>query len=135
MDPLNNASNAVVFGHLGQYYVGQYYVGLGSGLVAQFYVDRPAFRAVVLHEFAHLYNADINKSYFTVALWQAFLVLVTPLVPAGASLLWYRPDWDSVYSIIWNSIVAINYETGFSTSRGVTFLPLKSASGCGGASP
>lgn len=87
-DPLNSGCNAVAFGRLRRYYV-----GLDNGVVAQFYADRPVFRATVLHEFAHLYNRDINKTYTTVALWQAFLV--ASIVPTGASLLWY---WESVPS-------------------------------------
>jgi hypothetical protein len=38
-------------------------VALGGGLVTQFYSDRPRFRAVVLHELAHLRNADVDKIY------------------------------------------------------------------------
>lgn len=98
--PLNSTSNAVAFGRLGRYYI-----DLSGGLVAQYYTDRPAFRAVVLHEFAHLHNADINKTCFTVALWQAFLV--TSIVPVGASLLWRSLDWDGVYTIVWHSVVAL----------------------------
>ena len=44
-NPLNSRSSGLAFGRLGRYYV-----ALTGGLVAQFYTDRPAFRAVVLHE-------------------------------------------------------------------------------------
>jgi Zn-dependent protease with chaperone function len=75
-NPLDAAANGLAFGRLGRYYV-----YLGRGLVNQFYSSRPAFRAVVLHELAHLRNRDVDKTYFTVALWQAFvLAALLPLV-------------------------------------------------------
>ena len=49
------------------------YVQLSGGLVGQFYADRSSFEAVVLHELAHLKNADIDKTYLTVAVWHAFV--------------------------------------------------------------
>jgi Zn-dependent protease with chaperone function len=76
---LNRARSGLAFGHLGQYYV-----VLPGGLVTQFDTDRPAFRAVVLHELAHLRNADVDKTYCAVALWPAFLV--TAVVPFAATL-------------------------------------------------
>src|SRR5439155_7766392 len=54
--------------------LGRYYVALTGGLVTQFYTDRPAFRARLLHELAHLKNADVDKTYFSVAILPAFLV-------------------------------------------------------------
>jgi Zn-dependent protease with chaperone function len=33
------------------------------------------FRAVVLHEFAHIRNGDVTAAYATIALWRAFLTL------------------------------------------------------------
>jgi hypothetical protein len=66
---------------------------LTGGLVTTFYTDREAFRAVVLHELAHLRNGDVDKTYFTMALWYAFLAIaVLPLLPTlhdeGASTIW-----------------------------------------------
>jgi len=70
-NPLNLTSGALAFGRLRGYYV-----ALSGGLVTQFYTDQPAFRAIVLHELAHLRNADVNKTYFTVAIWWAFVAVV-----------------------------------------------------------
>ena len=70
-NPLNPTISGLAFGRLGRYYV-----ALTGGLVTQFYMDQAAFRAVVLHELAHLRNADVDKTYFTVAIWQAYVILV-----------------------------------------------------------
>jgi Zn-dependent protease with chaperone function len=76
--PLSRMPTGLAFGNLKQQYV-----SLSGGLVKQFYTDRPAFRAVVLHELAHLRNADVDRTYVTVALWQAFLLAA--LLPFAAS--------------------------------------------------
>lgn len=70
-NPLEPATRALAFGRFGKYYV-----GLSGGLVIQHQTDPAAFRAVLRHELAHLRNRDINKTYFTVAIWPAFLVAV-----------------------------------------------------------
>jgi TPR repeat protein/Zn-dependent protease with chaperone function len=77
-NPLNPAKTGQAFGCFGRYYI-----ALSGGLVTQFYTDRPTFRAVVLHELAHLKNEDIDKTYFTVAIWQAFVIAA--LVPFAVS--------------------------------------------------
>lgn len=80
-NPLNRVSTAVAFGRRGRYYV-----ALSGGLVTQFFTDRAAFRAVLLHELAHIRNADVGKTYFTIAVWRAFLLVA--LLPASAGLVW-----------------------------------------------
>jgi len=90
-NPLNPAIDGVTFGHFGSYYI-----ALSGGLVAQFYIDRPAFQAALLHELAHLRNADVDKTYFAVALWQAFVLV--GLTPFAGSLIYNSiVDRDSVY--------------------------------------
>ena len=79
-DPLSRSTSGVVFGH-----PGRKFVALGGGLVVQFYSDQPAFRAVMYHEIAHLYNKDVNKTYFTVALWRAFVAAA--LIPMAFNLI------------------------------------------------
>ncbi len=69
-NPLNTTSSGLAFGRLGKYYV-----ALSGGLVTQFYTDPSAFRAVLLHELSHLKNADVDKTYFATAIWQAFLLV------------------------------------------------------------
>lgn len=73
-NPLNPTSSGLAFGRWGRYYV-----SLTGGLVAQFYIDRAAFRAVLLHELSHLRNGDVNKTYLAVAIWRAFVAVA--LVP------------------------------------------------------
>ncbi|MFC4115149.1 M56 family metallopeptidase [Nonomuraea zeae] len=59
-------------------------LGLDAGLITKLVADRAAFRAVVLHELAHLRNADVDRTYLTVAFWRAFIVVA--LVPVTVSL-------------------------------------------------
>ncbi|MFQ6013947.1 MAG: M48 family metalloprotease [Anaerolineae bacterium] len=96
-NPLNPASSGLAFGRLGRYYV-----ALTGGLVTQFYTNRPAFRAVMLHELAHLRNGDVNKTYFTVAIWQAFVVAA--LLPLIVSLL-FGGAWSYLFDLGWRVLV------------------------------
>jgi Zn-dependent protease with chaperone function len=72
--PTNPAISGLAFGRLGRYHV-----ALSGGLVSRFYTDPAQFRAIVLHELAHLHNRDVDRTYFTVAIWYAFLLVA--LVP------------------------------------------------------
>jgi Zn-dependent protease with chaperone function len=74
-------ANAVVHGHFGRYAV-----RLDMGLVKLFGTNRSAFKATLLHEFAHIRNRDVDITYLTVALWHVFLVGV--LVPFVAVAGW-----------------------------------------------
>jgi Peptidase family M48 len=47
--------------------------------VTLFSTDRASFRAIVLHELAHLGDADVNKTYFSLASWWAFVIVA--LIP------------------------------------------------------
>ena len=76
---------------------GRYYIAMGRSLVNAYETNRAIFRAVMRHELAHLRNADIEKTYFTIALCAAFGVVgMLPLVvmlldnPAGltVSMTW-----------------------------------------------
>jgi Zn-dependent protease with chaperone function len=69
--PLNPVSSGLAFGRFGKYFV-----AITGGLVTQYYTDREAFRSVILHELAHLRNKDVDKTYLTVAAWQAFIFVV-----------------------------------------------------------
>lgn len=68
------STSAVAFGR-----PGRYTVCLDGGLVARRRADPSGFRAVVLHELAHIRNGDVTIAYATVALWRAFLTVI--LVP------------------------------------------------------
>jgi Zn-dependent protease with chaperone function len=77
--PLDAAPGGVAFGRLGRYYL-----SLTGGLVGLYATDRARFRAIMRHELAHLHNADVDKTYLAVAVWQAFVVAA--LLPAAFSL-------------------------------------------------
>ncbi|MFD8542882.1 M48 family metalloprotease [Streptomyces sp. NPDC059649] len=83
--PAEVTAGAVVFGRLRRYTV-----CLHGGLVARRRQDPAGFRAVVLHELAHLRNRDVDVTYATVALWRVFLVAVLP-----AYLVWIALDLRS----------------------------------------
>jgi hypothetical protein len=82
VNPRNSSVSGLAFGRLGRRYV-----SLNAGLLMKFYVDRPTFRAVVLHELAHLRNADVDKTYFSVAIGIAFAMAA--LLPLAVSLVYY----------------------------------------------
>lgn len=73
-NPLDSRVSGLAFGHLRRKFV-----ALSGGLVSLFYSDRAAFRAVALHELAHLRNGDVDKTYFSLAIRPAFMV--TALLP------------------------------------------------------
>ena len=98
-NPFNPNVNAIAFGR-----IGQNYLGLSGALLTTYRTDEPAFRAVVRHELAHLGNADVSKTYLTVALWWAFVVVV--LVPSGAAFVWRRMDNKVLYTIATQGIAS-----------------------------
>ncbi|MFC6082500.1 M48 family metalloprotease [Sphaerisporangium aureirubrum] len=59
-------------------------VQLDAGLVTTFVTDRAGFRAVVLHELAHLRGGDVDWTYLTIAVWWSFVAVA--LVPLGVVL-------------------------------------------------
>ena len=81
INPGRVTTNAVVFGR-----PGRHTVCLDGGLVARRLADPTGFRAVVLHELAHIRNRDVLITYATVALWRTFLIAV--LVPQAVLLGW-----------------------------------------------
>lgn len=80
-NPLNSAITGLAFGR-----PRRHYVALSGGLVTKYYTDPHAFRAVVLHELAHLRNADIDKTYFAVSVWYAFIGIA--LIPFLLTAEW-----------------------------------------------
>lgn len=99
LNPLNPAPTGLAFGH-----VRQRYIVINGGLVRQFYQDMPAFRAVVFHELGHLYNADVDKTYFSVSVWQAFVIVA--LVPFLVVLL-SRPFSQFFYGMGWRALALV----------------------------
>lgn len=99
-DPVSHHTGAVVFGRRRNRIV-----CLDAGLVALRTRDVDSFRAVVLHELAHLRNRDVTITHATLALWRAFLVVTLlpyALVAVDPMLLSARPldppEW-SRYSL------------------------------------
>ena len=105
-NPLNPVCTGLAFGRLGRYYV-----AISGGLVTQFYTDRVVFRAVLLHELAHLRNGDVDKTYFTVAIWWAFLV--GAVLPWGITLFGLPVIYLLQFSLIWRllALAALVYLT------------------------
>ncbi|MDI1461230.1 M48 family metalloprotease [Catellatospora sp. KI3] len=60
-------------------------VVLDAGLIMRYGTDPDAVRAVVRHELAHLGNRDVASTYFSIALWRAFVL--AGLLPFAALLL------------------------------------------------
>ncbi|AOP47221.1 M48 family metalloprotease [Streptomyces lydicus] len=71
IDPAAASASAVVFGR-----TRRPTVCLHAGLLARRSRDPEGFRAVLLHEFAHIRNGDVTLTYVTVAVWRAFVLLV-----------------------------------------------------------
>jgi len=53
-------------------------VYLPDGLVNCFEENRTEFRAALLHEFAHIYNGDVHRTYLSFTVWWAFLITALP---------------------------------------------------------
>lgn len=61
-------------------------------------LKKPAFfQAIVVHELAHLLNRDVQRTYWSQALWQAFLVVICLLAP----LHWLFFFLGSIDSGLW----------------------------------
>lgn len=92
VDPAARTDNAVTYGRRGRYTV-----CLHAGLIVRMSREPEAFRAVVLHELAHLHNRDVDITYLTVALWRVFFTAV--LLPYSALELWaWLPQHGSVFA-------------------------------------
>ncbi|MEU1389163.1 MULTISPECIES: M48 family metalloprotease [unclassified Nonomuraea] len=79
LDVLNPAVAGLAFGR-----AGRRYVVISRGTWLSFERDRPLFRAVVLHELAHVRNRDLNITAVTLAMWRSYaaVILVPGLLPA-----------------------------------------------------
>jgi Zn-dependent protease with chaperone function len=86
----------------------QHYLVLNAGLIMQYLMDPPAFRAVVLHELAHLRNGDVDKTYFALAAGVAVVVgAVLPylIVVVAPELL--QASLGDVANQLWRIVVAL----------------------------
>ena len=103
-NPLNLAINGLAFGRRGRYYL-----ALSGGLAVQYRIDPPAFRAVLLHELAHLHNGDVDKTYLALASGVAYVVAV--IVPYVLTMI--GKSWAWVFQLSWRAlaITALVYVT------------------------
>ncbi|ATZ22382.1 M48 family metalloprotease [Streptomyces lavendulae] len=69
-DPTRTTAGAVAYGR-----AGRYTVCLHTGLIVRRASDPDGFRAVVLHELAHIRNHDVDFAYGSTALWRACVVV------------------------------------------------------------
>jgi TPR repeat protein/Zn-dependent protease with chaperone function len=54
----------------------RYYVALSGSFISRFFFgDKSTFRAIVLHELAHIRNGDVSKTYLVISLWLAFITI------------------------------------------------------------
>ena len=65
------------------------------------YTDPGSFRAIVLHELAHVRNGDVGKAYAAVAVWRAFIVVA--LLPLAAALV--DEDVGLIWKVGWRVVV------------------------------
>ncbi|MFG2459918.1 M48 family metalloprotease [Streptomyces sp. NPDC048523] len=70
VEPARTTAGAVVYGRFGNYTV-----CLHAGLLVRRGTDPEGFRAVVLHELAHIRNRDVDFASASTALWRVFVVL------------------------------------------------------------
>ncbi|GAB2990623.1 hypothetical protein GCM10023080_065440 [Streptomyces pseudoechinosporeus] len=109
VDRTRTTSGAVVYGRLGEYTV-----CLHAGLLVRRATDPEGFRAVVLHELAHIRNRDVVYASASTALWRVFVVLA--LLPYLWSEGWLlldgltgrttSPFWPGLASSIAYSVVS-----------------------------
>jgi len=83
--------------------LGRYYVVLPTGLLTLFDKNRDTFRAVMLHELSHLRNKDVNKTYFSVAISCAFVIVA--LIPFAISL--FGNSGAERFQAIWRVIALV----------------------------
>ena len=95
-NPLDPSPGGLAFGH-----PARYSVALTGGLLVKQTTDPPAFRAIVRHELAHIRNRDVGITYFTLAIWYAFLLVA--VVPFGATLL--DAGDRTVWNVTWRLLV------------------------------
>lgn len=77
----NGSEPPLVFGH-----TGRYYLSLSGKFALSLSDDLEQFRAKILHEMSHIYNKDVDRTYFSLSIWYSFLLIV--LLPYSISLIY-----------------------------------------------
>jgi len=88
LDILNPAVDGLAFGR-----AGRRYIVLSRGMLPLFEQDRTRFRAVILHELAHVRNRDLDITAATLALWRSyfFVILLPNLLAAYNGVVTHHP--------------------------------------------
>jgi Zn-dependent protease with chaperone function len=73
-NPLDQTKEGYAFGRWGQLYV-----YLPRGLTDCYTKNKSEFRAIALHELAHIRNGDVHKTYLSYSVWRAFLITCVPI--------------------------------------------------------
>ncbi len=76
---------------------GDLYVYLPRGLINDYTNNRAEFRAIVLHELAHLQNGDVHQTYLSYTVWWAFLVTSVPVFAVIPICFDFATDETSKY--------------------------------------
>ena len=98
-NPLHRSGGGVAFGRWGKRYLGLY-----GGTLLRFRRQPEVFRGVVLHELAHLRNADIDKATLAVTVWWAFLLAAVAPTAIGTLLAGlFQPD--RAFGLAWRLVV------------------------------
>ena len=99
--PLDRRALGLAFGQ-----PGHRELALTGGLVPLTVRDPAAFRAIVLHELAHLRNGDVDLSYYAIGIFRAVLVLA--ILPFALALLrTLLSDPGTVFSFVWRFTVLL----------------------------
>jgi Zn-dependent protease with chaperone function len=89
-----------VFGHRGRFRI-----ALSGAFVSQAFLgDRARFRAIMLHELAHIRTGDVPKTYLSIALLVAFFA--TALLPALVVTVGRlaAADWAGAFHMLFQSV-------------------------------
>jgi Zn-dependent protease with chaperone function len=104
-NPLGMVPAAVSFGGFGRHRV-----VMTGALAVQFLTEPGAFRAMMLHELAHLRNGDVTKTMLALAVWRAFLITVLPAY-FGKNVVGMEGVLDLVHPVMFAGIALMTLLT------------------------
>ena len=97
---------------------GQYCIALPLGLVKQYSDNLSTFRAIVLHELAHIRNGDIGKTYFALSIGSSFfLVCVIPFLLVDIDKVFSKITIGGGVNIILLTVIVYAILKGFLRTR------------------
>jgi len=101
---LNSSPSGLAFGRFGRYYV-----VLNGGLIPLFYQDQERFKAIVLHELAHLRNRDVDKTYFALSVGISFLLVTLIPLFMGNLVTLISNFTGNISYVIWQTFIVAIY--------------------------